>query len=428
MPKLNNIIVPLEEGILPLQRLNSEVSGITNHVSNISTIVGNHLEKGQLTVAPETLSSLTNKFSTVVFDVSSIMPRLNSFESIVNTPSSILLDNQKSNFLTSDLVVNSTASILSSTASMVGTIRSATEQLCITDQGQIQGLHSRDFLTPHSLDSPISIDSFSQDNVLKLGDRLESNISTISALMDTSMATSRLNAEIYAQPPDVASPFLSNENQSFTTLNSLSSRIYEDLLTFPSLDTNSFLFQAPTIEPYSAARATAILAGVDERTLNQLAVINTDELLDELGGELYSRLQTLNPELAEVYKEGIAAMESGHHGWIRHAGVSFRTLFDHLLRHLAPDQELRSFFEDPENHMTNGEFKRNARLLYIFKDVATGSYAKMAEQDIKLAEGIFFPSNDIVHRLTSPLSDKQMHVFWRRIQGSVSVVLAAAGI
>ena len=91
------------------------------------------------------------------------------------------------------------------------------------------------------------------------------------------------------------------------------------------------------------------------------------------------------------------------------------------------DSDLRSFLEDPESDMVNREFKRNARLRYIFREVATGSYAQMAEQDIKLAEATFFPSNDIVHRLSSPLSEKQMRVFWRRIQGSVSVVLEAAG-
>jgi len=256
---------------------------------------------------------------------------------------------------------------------------------------------------------------------------LENSISTINNLMDTSLATSRLSAEFYAQPIDITTPYLTGVNQSVTTLNSLSARVYDDLIGLQTIDTSCFLFQAPTAEPYAATRATAVLAGIDDDILDQLAVAGTDELLDELGDELISRLEVANSELAQVYQEGVAAMESGHSGWIRHAGVSFRTMFDHLLRHLAPDSDLRSFLEDPESDMVNGEFKRNARLRYIFREVATGSYAQMAEQDIKLAEATFFPSNDIVHRLSSPLSPKQMRVFWRRIQGSVSVVLEAAG-
>ena len=413
--------------VSPLTRLNSEAVVFSNHIADITSIVRNDLEIGRIAAPYNTIYGLTDQFSAVASDVSSVMPRIDSFAAITDTPSALLLDNRKSAFLSSDLVVDSIGSILSSTASMAATVRSAAEHLCITDQGQIEGLRTDGLFTPIISQQAISVDSLSQDSLLMLGDRLKNNISAFNNLMDTSLATSRLNAEIFAQPIKVLTPYLSDANQSFITLNSLSARVYDDLLTFQPTETGCFLFQAPTVEPYAATRATAVLVGLHEETLDQLAVVSTDELLDELGDELVSRLESINRELADVYREGIAAMESGHRGWIRHAGVSFRTLFDHLLRQLAPDTNLHSFLEDPEGDMINGEFKRNARLRYIFREVATGSYAQMAEQDIKLAEATFFPSNDIVHRLSSPLSEKQMRVFCRRIQGSVSVVLEAAG-
>ncbi len=413
--------------ISSLGKLNSEVIGFNSHITNITGIVTQNLEVGRIALPSDTISALTDQFSTIASDASSVLPRLENFTTIINTPPTLLLDNQKSSYLSSDSVVNSVSSILSSTASMAATIRSANERLCITEHGQIEGLRIDGLGTLLTQETFISADSLSQGTVLMLGERLKNNISTFNNLMDTSLATSQLSAEVYAQPIDVTTPYLTDVNQSFTTLNSLSARVYDDLIGLQSIDTSCFLFQAPTVEPYAATRATAVLAGVDDEILDQLAVVDTDELLDELGDELISRLEVVNPELAQVYQEGIAAMESGHRGWIRHAGVSFRIMFDHLLRHLAPDPDLRSCLEDPESDMVNGEFKRNARLRYIFREVATGSYAKMAEQDIKLAEATFFPSNDVVHRLSSALSDKQMRVFYRRIQGSVSVVLEAAG-
>ena len=413
--------------ISSLGKLNSEVVGFNSHIANITGIVAQDLEVGRIEMSSNTISALTDQFSTIALDASSILPRLENFTTIINTPSALLLDNKKSSFLSSDLVVNSVSSILSSTASMAATVRSASEHLCITEHDQIEGLCIDGLLTSPIQESFISVDPLSQNTILKLGERLENNILTFNNLMDTSLATSRLSAEVYALPIDITTSYLTDVNQSFTTLNSLSAKVYDDLIGLQSIDTSCFLFQAPTVEPYAASRATAILAGVDDEILDQLAVADTDELLDELGDELISRLEVVNPELAQVYQEGIAAMESGHHGWIRHAGVSFRTMFDHLLRHLAPNPDLRLFLEDPESDMVNGEFKRNARLRYIFREVATGSYAQMAEQDIKLAEATFFPSSDVVHRLSSALSDKQMRVFWRRIQGSVSVVLEAAG-
>jgi hypothetical protein len=411
----------------PICRLNNEVVGFNKHIGDITDIITQNLDAGRIAAQSNTISVLKDQLSSISFDASSILPRLDRFAAIVDTPSSLLLDNQKSAFLSSDLVVDSVRSILSSTAYMAATIRSANEHLCITNQGQIEGLRTDSLLTSLMKEASISVHPLSKDNILMLGDRLKTDISTFNNLIDSSLSMSRLCAEVYAQPIKITTDYLTDLNQSLTTLNSLSGRVYNDFIGLQSIDTSCFLFQAPIVEPYAAMRATAILAGVDDGTLDQLAVVGTDGLLDKLGDELVSRLETVNPELAQVYQEGITVIESGQHGWIRHAGVSFRTMFDHLLRHLGPDSDLRSFFKAPESEMVNGEFKRNARLRYIFREVATGSYAQMAEQDIKLAEATFFPSNDIVHRLSSPLSEKQMRVFFRRIQGSVSVVLEAAG-
>lgn len=413
--------------VSPLSKLTNEAGLLSKHVADITTMVGHELETGRISAPSNMISGLKEKFSAESIDALSIMPRIDNFAAIADTPSSLLLDNQKSNFLSSDLVVDSTSSILASIASMAATINSATENLFVNDHDGMNILGKDALGTLPAFEESILTDLSSQDNLVLLADSLQSNVSTLNSLMDTSLATLRLNADIFAQPIEGTTPYLVDANQSLTTLNLLSAKVYDDMLNLQSINTNSFLFEAPTVEPYAAMRATAVLSGVDDNTLDQLCFESTDTLLDELGDELETRLQTVHPELAEPYREGIAAMESGHRGWIRHAGVSFRTLFDHLLRELAPDSDLSSFVENPEDNMINGEFTRNARLRYIFREVATGSYAKMAEQDIKIAEATFFPSNDIVHSLSSPLSEKQMRVFWRRIQGSVSVVLEAAG-
>ena len=409
-----------------LSKLSGEALRFTDHVANITDTVGECLKMGRIAAPSNTISAITNQLSVLGSNVSSVLTHVEDFTAIASSPSSLLVDDSKSAFLSAGMVVDSIGSILSSVASMAATFRSATEQLCMTNQGQIEGLHTNSLTVLGTSEPSISADSLSQDTISILGDRLETNISTFNNLIDTSKVTSRLNAEIYAEPIAMNVPYLTDANRSFAELNTLTESIYDDLRTFPSINTDSFLFQAPTIEPYAATRATAVVAGLDEQILDQLAVRDTAEFLDELGVELESRLHTLNPELADVYREGIAAIESGHHGWIRHAGVSFRTMFDHLLRQLAPNSDLHSFLDDPEGNMIDGDFKRNARLRYIFREIATGAYAKMAEQDIKLAEATFFPSNDIVHKVSS-LSEKQMRVFSRRIQGCVSVVLEAAG-
>ena len=409
-----------------LNKLGNEALGFTTHVTDITGMVSSNLEMGRIKAPSNTISILSDQLTSIGSKVSSISSHIDKFTAIANSPSALLLSDKDPAYLATDLVIDSVGSILSSTASMATTFRNTAEQLRVNNQGQIEGLHTIDLTALGTLETPISADLLSQDTVRILGDRLKTDISTFNNLMDTSMAMSRLSAEIYAEPTKIAIPYLTDVNQTFITLNNLSDSIYNDLNRYQSIDTDCFLFQAPTIEPYAAAQVIGVVAGLEDEILDRFAVPDTDEFLDELGDELLSRLQAVSPELADVYREAIAAIESGHHGWIRHAGVSSRTLFDHLLRHLAPNSDLQTFLEDPESDMINGEFKRNARLRYIFRDIATGDYVRMAEEDIKLAEATFFPSNEIVHKLSS-LSEKQMRVFWRRIQGCVSVVLEAAG-
>jgi len=424
MANHDDVFTPPDSWLLPLSKLTSEVDLFSKHITDITTMVNHNLEIGQINAISNTMPDLNKLYSESV-NISSIMTRVENLTAIVDTPSSLLLNNQKSAFLSSDLVIGSTGSILASAASMAATICSATGDLYTTYKDKMNIL-GEDTLS-HLAISDQSLTYSLQNNLYALGDKLQSNVSTFNSLIDTSLITSHLNAEIFTRPIEAANLYMANVSQSFKTLNLLSAKVYDDLITSQSICADSFLFKAPTVEPYAAMRATSVLAGFNDETLDKLCIESTDTLLDELGDELELRLQNVSPELAGVYIESIEALKSGHRGWIRHAGVSLRTLFDHLLRRLAPDSDLSSFFEDTESNKIDGEFSRNARLRYIFREVATGSYSKMVEQDIKLAEATFFPSNDIVHKLSSPLSEKQMRVFFRRIQGSVSVVLEAAG-
>ncbi len=413
--------------IQPMDRLTYEAGRFTYDLSCVSGIVEQGLANGHLGVPSDILPEFQEKFSLAILGAPSVMSHVNELNAAVAQPTWFRLGQQDIQFGSPDLFVKSTESILASAASMAASVRSATAQICVnTNPGM--GVFKLDDETivlnygEQALAAPTM-----HNPVLELGDTLQTNVATFGHLADTSLASSRLSAEIFYQPLNALPSYLVDMGQEITSLYSQSAAVYDDLASSRVLDPHSLLFQAPTIEPYAAMQVAGVLAGIDEEKLDQCRLESTDTFLDELGDELVSRLRSVNPELAEVYSEGIAAIESGHKGWIRHAGVSFRTMFKHLLRELAPNSVLDSFFEDPEKEKLDGEYSRNAQLRYIFRDVATGSYEKMAEQDIKIAEATFFPSNEVVHKLKSPLSEKQMRVLWRRIQGTVSVVLEASG-
>ncbi|MCK5305743.1 MAG: hypothetical protein KAJ66_01270 [Candidatus Omnitrophica bacterium] len=423
----DNAFIAPDTWILPIAKLTDEVNVFTKNISNVTSMVEKSLDFRCNSAPARAIFDLKDTLSIASNNISSIISCAHNFAEIAETPSSLLLDSQKIASLSSDLVVDATSSILATTASMLSSVRSNIESLHITDYNGVD-VFSMEKLSALSIpDQPVAINSLSQDSLISLGNSLQNNTFTVKSLINTSLATSRLNVEIFTNPVESVDTYLADMNETTIHFNSLSASVYNEMTCSPLIDTNSLLFQAPTIEPYAAISAVAVLGGLDEDALDRFCVKSTDNFLDALGDGLETRLQAVNPQLASVYREGMVAVKSGHEGWIRHAGVSFRTLLDHLLRYLAPDKKLNSYFENPKDNMIDGEFSRNSKLRYIFREIACGSYSKMAEQDIKLAEATFFPSNEIVHKLSSPLSEQQMRVFCRRVQGCVSVILEVAG-
>jgi hypothetical protein len=136
------------------------------------------------------------------------------------------------------------------------------------------------------------------------------------------------------------------------------------------------------------------------------------------------KLSAVSLTLLAPYRGAIAALAAAGPDWPRHVGGSLRILIDELLVALAPDPDLRSFFSDPTQHMEDGKFTRRARLVYIFREVAHGTYARMVEEDINMTLATFFPANTSVHTLVPTLDERQGRVFLRRVQGCLGTILA----
>jgi len=400
----------------------------SKNLTDLTASVQHIIDTGAISNSLDTISTFGNHLSAGAAFAASIVARVDAFSPLAAKPDLLFSDAQTALNLPLGSAIVPSSAVLASAASMATTVRSATDHLYTAVPSALTAINPINSaqLLPTGLST--SRDFTVAPGLVSLGNAFQNNVSAFGSLVDTSFATAKLSTQIFSQPSVGSALYIAQASESFSALNVLASTIYQEYAVLPFIDAHSFLFHAPTVEPYAAAQATGLLIGVDDAVLRELRVESTEVLLNEIGDNFRSRLDAVSPELVAVYREGLAAMESGHHGWIRHAGVSFRTMFDHLLRQLAPDATLRSYYsDDPTKEMKDGEFKRNARLRYIFRDVATGSYAKMAEQDIKLAEAIFFPSNDVVHSLESPLTEHQMRVLYRRIQGSASVVLEAAG-
>lgn len=268
-------------------------------------------------------------------------------------------------------------------------------------------------LTAPSLFSESVLESLSRS--ASLTQRLYDQVSS-AALM-----TSRIEQSI-AEAAGVTSWIKAFEDP-LASLRKSGAEVYEAFAREPAsmLRISDWILQAPAILPYTASMGVAVLSRAELPDLSQEA--DLDAVVDDAGRTIERRLRAVSPALVAPYRGAIAALEVRGPDWPRQFGVSVRMLVDGLIFELAPDKLVEAFLPDPDSHKEDGKFTRRARLKYIFRDVARGAYARLAEKDIDMIQATFFPAQIAVHELLPALDNRQARVFLRRIQGCLLTIL-----
>lgn len=184
---------------------------------------------------------------------------------------------------------------------------------------------------------------------------------------------------------------------------------------------SDWILQAPAITPYRASLSVAVMGRAKLPDL--LGEAELDAAVDDGGGAIERRLRTVSPALLVPYRGAIAALEVQGPDWARHFGVSVRTLVGELILKLAPDKLVDAFLPNAASYKEDGEFTRRARLKYIFRDVAHGAYARLADENIDMILATFFPAQTAVHELLPALDSKQARVFVRHMEGCLLMIL-----
>jgi len=247
-------------------------------------------------------------------------------------------------------------------------------------------------------------------------------------LVGPSLATARLAAALESFQVELTPPLASLRTATLG-LSLAANGVHEQFAQIPHVADllPRWLLQAPTLEPYLATRALAIAEHATSEVLDREEDAEAESIIRSVGDELEARLLGVGQEFLEPYRGAFVALQSQHPDWCRHVSVSVRELMDKLIGRLAPDEDLGTYFPNPTiEQIKDGKFTRRAQLQFIFRTVAVQAYAKMAEKDIDLVLATFYPANEGVHSLIPPLTEEQVWVFWRRIQGCVSTVLQAA--
>lgn len=143
-----------------------------------------------------------------------------------------------------------------------------------------------------------------------------------------------------------------------------------------------------------------------------------------LGGieTLEYRLANIDPDLPNMLLGARAALKTPNPDRARHVIVSLRELVTHVLHRLAPDESLRTWTNDA-SLFENGRPTREARLLYIHREIRSGILSKPIDFHVKGGIALIRILNRETHVASSRLTDKELLVLFSATESLLHFIL-----
>jgi hypothetical protein len=194
-----------------------------------------------------------------------------------------------------------------------------------------------------------------------------------------------------------------------------------------TIDINSYLSVSPRLTSggvieyfnnsslYETVIEETIEVPINRRVLeNQIEVQNQEEVP--------ILLEKVNPDLMAMWKGAVSAIDSNNPDKVRHFSVSMRELITHVIHTLAPDNKIKEWTTDPV-YFHNKRPTRKARLNYICREIATGSFSDFMENDITSIIKMVDLFHAGTHKTNSDLSNRQLIVLKRRVESSIKYLI-----
>jgi len=222
--------------------------------------------------------------------------------------------------------------------------------------------------------------------------------------------------------PDSVFPDLKN---AILDVTSTYGNLAESIRTLPEVTRlPAFALPGATREVFTTGHALDVICLSEEsETEEDLAEVQLIAEVEQETSGCIALLQNVNPALARPYIGAHDALRSGSADRARHVLASLRELWNHLLRQLAPDDEVKAWIpEDNTEYLYQGRPTRKARILYVCRHIHHDPLSDFLVQDtralLKLVE-LF----NRVHELEAGLTDDQLKALLLRTDSWLMYIL-----
>jgi len=187
--------------------------------------------------------------------------------------------------------------------------------------------------------------------------------------------------------------------------------------------------ELPSVVPDLAARGFFITTDLikdiftdesyNEREENKVIRYKTYNSVED---EFLSLLSELKPELYNIWIGARNALNSNNPDKNRHLAVSLRELFTHILRELAPDEEIKSWSIN-KNDFHEGKPTRKGRLRYIYRSISEDPLESVISKRISLVIEIIDILSRGTHELKFDIDDKQLNGLMILIESAIAELI-----
>lgn len=203
---------------------------------------------------------------------------------------------------------------------------------------------------------------------------------------------------------------------------------YKDLLT--SFHEPADVLQLPSFILPDSSRDIYI-AGISMKVVLQPENVNLEEDEDfesivVATGErsaTYELLSRIDPKLYNLYRGAIEAFENNSVEKNRHVLSSLRELWNHLIRTIAPDNQVLQWLPyEGDEFIVDNKPTRKSRLLYVCREINHKPFDKFIEKDISALTELFRVFNR-VHEFTPEFTERQLKILIERTKYFIGYII-----
>ena len=195
----------------------------------------------------------------------------------------------------------------------------------------------------------------------------------------------------------------------------------KDIVQLPS-----FVLPGATYELTTTSHALDVLYPMEHRADTEVIELEPYPLDEEETEttDLIVLLERVDSRFATTYRGAVEALESDNPDRSRHVLTSLRELWNHLLRKLAPKEDVMEWIREygSQGYLHDGQPTRHAKIRYVLRDLEDEPLGDFLEADTKAMVKLYTLYGRL-HGLDTGVSDEQLRAITLRTESYLGYIL-----